>query len=150
MSFSGLKTALLRARDAVIAVKGGITVQDRADLCAGFQAAVAAVLAEKTRRALEVYLALSPDVPTLAVAGGVAANAAIRTALQGVCKGLGVAFTAPPLRLCTDNAAMIAWAGIERYLTGGTVESDLTARPRWPLDSAAAPLIGSGKKGAKG
>jgi N6-L-threonylcarbamoyladenine synthase len=63
---------------------------------------------------------------------------------------LGVAFTAPPLRLCTDNAAMIAWAGIERHLTGGTVEADLTARPRWPLDSAAAPLIGSGKKGAKG
>ena len=150
MSFSGLKTAVLRARDAVIAVKGGITVQDRADLCAGFQAAVAAVLAEKTRRALEVYVALSPDVPTLAVAGGVAANTAIRTALQGVCEGLGVAFTAPPLRLCTDNAAMIAWAGIERYLTGGTVEADLTARPRWPLDIAAAPLIGSGKKGAKG
>ena len=120
MSFSGLKTAVLRARDGVIAVKGGIAVQDRA------------------------------DVPTLAVAGGVAANAAIRTALQGVCEGLGVAFTAPPLRLCTDNAAMIAWAGIERYLTGGAVEADLTARPRWPLDSTAAPLIGSGKKGAKG
>ena len=150
MSFSGLKTAVLRARDGVIAVKGGIAVQDRADLCAGFQAAVAAVLAETTRRALVIYLALSPDVPTLAVAGGVAANAAIRTALQGVCKGLGVAFTAPPLRLCTDNAAMIAWAGIERYLTGGAVEADLTARPRWPLDSTAAPLIGSGKKGAKG
>ena len=150
MSFSGLKTAVLRARDGVIAVKGGITVQDRADLCAGFQAAVAAVLAEKTRRALEIYLALSPDAPTLAVAGGVAANAAIRTALQGVCNALGVAFTAPPLRLCTDNAAMIAWAGIERHLTGGTAEADLTARPRWPLDRAAAPLIGSGKKGAKG
>jgi len=150
MSFSGLKTAVLRARDGVIAVRGGITVQDRADLCAGFQAAVAAVLAEKTRRALAIYLALSPDVPTLAVAGGVAANAAIRTALQGVCEGLRVTFTAPTLRLCTDNAAMIAWAGIERYLTGGTVEADLTARPRWPLDSTAAPLIGSGKKGAKG
>ncbi len=150
MSFSGLKTAVLRARDGVIAAKGGITVQERADLCAGFQAAVAAVLAEKTRRALEIYLSLSPDAPTLAVAGGVAANGAIRTALQGVCAALGVAFTAPPLRLCTDNAAMIAWAGIERHLTGGTSQDDLTARPRWPLDSLAAPLIGSGKKGAKG
>jgi len=150
MSFSGLKTAVLRARDGVIAQKSGITVQDRADLCAGFQAAVAAVLAEKTRRALEIYLSLSPDTPILAVAGGVAANSAIRTALQGVCAALGVAFTAPPLRLCTDNAAMIAWAGIERHLTGGTSEADLTARPRWPLDSLAAPLIGSGKKGAKG
>ncbi len=149
LSFSGLKTAVLRARDSVIAQKGGIARQDRADLCAGFQAAVTAVLAEKTRRALEIYLNLSPAVPTLAVAGGVAANSAIRTALQGVCQGLGVRFTAPPLRLCTDNAAMIAWAGIERHLIGGTLAEDLIARPRWPLDGAAAPMIGSGKKGAK-
>lgn len=149
MSFSGLKTAVLRARDALVAAQGGITRQDRADLCAGFQAAVVAVLAEKTRRAVEHYLTLSPEVPVLAVAGGVAANTAIRTALQGVCDRLGVRFTAPPLRLCTDNAAMIAWAGIERHLTGGTSEADLVARPRWPLDAGAAPMIGSGKKGAK-
>ncbi len=149
MSFSGLKTAVLRARDAVIAEKGGITVQDRADLCAGFQAAVAAVLAEKTRRALEIYLAENPGVPVLAVAGGVAANSVLRADLETVCTRLGVAFTAPPLRLCTDNAAMIAWAGIERHLAGARPGSDLTARPRWPLDASAAPMIGSGKKGAK-
>lgn len=149
MSFSGLKTAVLRVRDAVIAEKGGITVQDRADLCAGFQAAVAAVLAEKTRRALEVYLAENPAVPVLAVAGGVAANSALRAALETVSDRLGVTFTAPPLRLCTDNAAMIAWAGIERHLMGAESGSDLTARPRWPLDGTAAPMIGSGKKGAK-
>ncbi len=149
MSFSGLKTAVLRTRDAVIAEKGGITVQDRADLSASFQAAVAAVLAEKTRRALEVYLAENPAVPVLAVAGGVAANSVLRAALETVCDRLGVTFTAPPLRLCTDNAAMIAWAGIERHLMGAEPGSDLTARPRWPLDGSAAPMIGSGKKGAK-
>ncbi len=149
MSFSGLKTALLRARDALVAEKGGITVQERRDLCAGFQAAVADVLAEKTRRALAVYLAHGPAVPALAVAGGVAANGAIRAKLETVCADAGVRFLAPPLRLCTDNAAMIAWAGIERVRAGLGDAADLVARPRWPLDATAAPMIGSGKKGAK-
>jgi len=149
MSFSGLKTALLRARDALIAQQHGITVQDRRDLCAGFQAAVADVLAEKSRRALEHYLALSPEKPVLAVAGGVAANLAIRARLTGLCDAMGVAFLAPPLALCTDNAAMIAWAGIERFRTGARDDFSLMARPRWPLDPSAAPMIGSGKKGAK-
>lgn len=149
MSFSGLKTALLRARDALIAEKGGLTLQDRRDLCAGFQAAVAAVLAEKTRRALEEYLALTPARPALAVAGGVAANKALRAQLETVSARAGVTFTAPPLRLCTDNAAMIAWAGIERFRAGHRDGFDLTARPRWPLDQTAPALIGSGKKGAK-
>lgn len=144
LSFSGLKTALLRARDALVAAQGGITVQDRRDLSAGFQAAVADVLAEKTRRAL----ALAP-VQVLAVAGGVAANSAIRAALERVCAEAEVRFLAPPLRLCTDNAAMIAWAGIERLRAGVPDGSDLVARPRWPLDRAAPALIGSGKKGAK-
>lgn len=149
LSFSGLKTALLRARDALVAEKGGITVQDRRDLCAGFQAAVAAVLAEKTGRALLSYLALSPAEPALAVAGGVAANRAIRAVLETVSAKVDVRFIAPPLPLCTDNAAMIAWAGIERFRAGLGDEADLVARPRWPLDSQAAPMIGSGKKGAK-
>lgn len=149
LSFSGLKTALLRARDRIIAEKGGITVQDRRDLCAGFQAAVADVLAEKTRRAAALYLDLSPDVPAFAVAGGVAANQAIRARLMAVCEALGLRFLAPPLALCTDNAAMIAWAGIERFRAGQSDDLALVARPRWPLDSAAAPMIGFGKKGAK-
>ena len=149
LSFSGLKTAVLRARDAIVAEKGGITVQDRRDLCAGFQAAVADVLAEKTRRALAVYLDRAPAVPALAVAGGVAANKVLRARLEAVCAAAGVRFLAPPLRLCTDNAAMIAWAGIERFRAGGRDGMELQARPRWPLDAAAAPMIGSGKKGAK-
>lgn len=149
MSFSGLKTAVLRARDAIIAQKAGLTVQDRRDLCAGFQAAVADVLAEKSRRAIEVYLALNPSTPILAVAGGVAANQCLRAALETVCAQNSCGFIAPPLRLCTDNAAMIAWAGIEILQAGAARPEDLIARPRWPLDSAAAPMIGSGKKGAK-
>lgn len=149
LSFSGLKTALLRARDALIAEKGGLTVQDRRDLCAGFQAAVADVLAEKTRRALVLYLAEAPQDPALAVAGGVAANTALRRALTGLCDAEGVRFVAPPLRLCTDNAAMIAWAGIEQYRDGHVDGLDLAARPRWPLDQTAPAMIGSGKRGAK-
>jgi N6-L-threonylcarbamoyladenine synthase len=149
LSFSGLKTALLRARDGLVAAQGGLTLQDRRDLCAGFQASVADVLAEKARRAIAAYLEQGPAVPAFAVAGGVAANTAIRAMLETVCRQFGVRFLAPPLRLCTDNAAMIAWAGIERFRSGLGDATDLIARPRWPLDSAAAPMIGSGKKGAK-
>ncbi len=149
LSFSGLKTALLRARDGVVAERGGLTRADRADLCAGFQVAVADILAEKSRRALSEYLLLAPEVPVFAVAGGVAANAAIRGRLQPVCAKAGVRFVAPPLALCTDNAAMIAWAGIERFRLGLTDGLDLVARPRWPLDLGRPALIGGGKKGAK-
>ncbi|WP_134681873.1 tRNA (adenosine(37)-N6)-threonylcarbamoyltransferase complex transferase subunit TsaD [Paracoccus ravus] len=144
MSFSGLKTAVLRQRDELVAAQGGLHAQDRDDICAGFQTAVADVLAEKTRRALAVSAA-----PTLAVAGGVAANQTLRTALEVVAAEAGATFLAPPLRLCTDNAAMIAWAGIEAYLAGQRDGMDLTARPRWPLDQKSAPMLGAGKRGAK-
>ncbi|WP_374635670.1 tRNA (adenosine(37)-N6)-threonylcarbamoyltransferase complex transferase subunit TsaD [Paracoccus sp. (in: a-proteobacteria)] len=144
LSFSGLKTAVLRQRDDLVAVQGGLHEQDRADLCAGFQAAVADVLAEKTRRALA-----QTGAPTLAVAGGVAANQSLRAALERVAQEAGASFLAPPLRLCTDNAAMIAWAGIEAYHGGQRDGMDLAARPRWPLDRNAAPMLGAGKKGAK-
>lgn len=149
MSFSGLKTAVLRARDSLIAAQGGLTVQDRRDLCAGFQRAVTDVLIEKTRRALALYLEAAPPIPAFAVAGGVAANSAIRAGLEGLCAAQAVRFSAPPLRLCTDNAAMIAFAGIERFRISGQDDMTLSARPRWPLDQTAAPLLGSGKKGAK-
>ena len=135
---------MLRQRDVLAAAQGGLHEQDRADLCAGFQAAVAEVLAEKTRRAL----ALAP-APVLAVAGGVAANESLRVALQRVAAEAGATFLAPPLRLCTDNAAMIAWAGIEAYRAGRRDGMELAARPRWPLDQGAAPILGAGKRGAK-
>ncbi|WP_203595255.1 tRNA (adenosine(37)-N6)-threonylcarbamoyltransferase complex transferase subunit TsaD [Salipiger sp. PrR002] len=149
LSFSGLKTALLRMRDKLIDEQGGLHAQDRADLCAGFQAAVRDVLAEKTKRALRLYLEANPAQPALAVAGGVAANKALRGALESLCDAHGVSFTAPPLRLCTDNAAMIAYAGGELLAAGERSDMTLAARPRWPLDKSAAPLLGSGKKGAK-
>lgn len=148
-SFSGLKTAILRARDEVVAEHGGLPRQIRSDLCAGFQAAVSDVLAEKSRRALAIYLEDAPATPAFAVAGGVAANSAIRAALETVSAEVGARFLAPPLRLCTDNAAMIAFAGIERYRLGAHDDMTLSARPRWPLDQSADPLLGSGKKGAK-
>lgn len=149
MSFSGLKTAMLRARDSVVAEKQGLTKTDQADLCAGFQTAITAVLVEKSRRALVEYLKLAPSEPTLAVAGGVAANGMIREGLQALCAELNVAFNAPPLALCTDNAAMIAYAGLTRLAVGDVDDLTLAARPRWPLDKSAAPMLGSGKKGAK-
>ena len=139
----------MRMRDKVVAEKGGLTRQDRADLCAGFQQAIVDTLAEKTRRAIAQYLETSPSEPVIAVAGGVAANSAIRSALETVSAEMGARFTAPPLALCTDNAAMIAYAGMERFRTGARDGLDLTARPRWPLDQTSPAMLGSGKKGAK-
>ena len=149
LSFSGLKTALMRMRDQIVAEKGGLTRQDRADLCAGFQRAIVDTLAEKTRRAIGLYLDQTPAEPVIAVAGGVAANSGIRAALEYVSDEMGARFTAPPLALCTDNAAMIAYAGLERFRAGARDGLDLTARPRWPLDQTSPAMLGSGKKGAK-
>ncbi|MXQ08215.1 tRNA (adenosine(37)-N6)-threonylcarbamoyltransferase complex transferase subunit TsaD [Alphaproteobacteria bacterium GH1-50] len=149
MSFSGLKTAVLRERDKIVSDKGGLTRQDRSDLAAGFQAAVADVLAEKARRAISAYLDHAPEAPAIAVAGGVAANRTIRAALDRVAADGGLRFVAPPLQLCTDNAAMIAWAGIEALRDGYDTSEPVVARPRWPLDRSQAPMLGSGKKGAK-
>ncbi len=149
LSFSGLKTAVVRAKDAIVGPGNTIAQQDVSDLCASFQQAVADILVEKSRRALAEYFALSPAVRTFAVAGGVAANTELRTALQALCADHDVAFCAPPLALCTDNAAMIAYAGAVQYQAGRRDGIDLSARPRWPLDTGQAPLVGSGKKGPK-
>jgi N6-L-threonylcarbamoyladenine synthase len=149
LSFSGLKTALLRQRDQIIHEKGGLTRADRADICAGFQQAVVDVLTDKSRRALHIYLRENPADPTFAVAGGVAANSAIRSALEIVCTQNDTAFCAPPLALCTDNAAMIAYAGLELFRGGARDGMELAARPRWPLDLHSPAMLGSGKKGAK-
>ena len=150
MSFSGLKTALRRARDALIEAQGGLTQQDVCDLSAGFQAAIRDVLVEKSRRAMAIFSSQTGcDTPALAVAGGVAANVAIRDGLTGLCRDQGFRFLAPPLQYCTDNAAMIAWAGAELHRAGRQDDMTLSARPRWPLDQTSQPMLGSGKKGAK-
>ena len=133
LSFSGLKTAALRARDALMAKAGGLRESDRRDLCAGFQAAVADILTEKSRRALAVYLAGRPEQPAFAVAGGVAANHLIRARLSALCEREGVAFVAPPLALCTDNAAMIAAAAHARLLRGERADLALNAEASLPL-----------------
>ncbi len=147
LSFSGLKTAVRRARDRLVAEQGGLWRRDVADIAASFQAAVAEVLAEKTCRALP----LVPEAHSLAVAGGVAANATIRAALAKVAGAAGVRFLAPPLRYCTDNGAIVAWAAAERMALPGARPDplDIAPRPRWPLDAAAAPMLGGGRKGAK-
>ena len=145
LSFSGLKTALLRQRDQLIADQGGLHAADVNDLCAAFQAAVRDVLVEKSRRALGACEGISG----FAVAGGVAANGVLRAALETLSADTGVSFVAPPLRLCTDNAAMIAHAGAELLEAGHRDDLTLAARPRWPLDRTSAAMLGSGRKGAK-
>jgi N6-L-threonylcarbamoyladenine synthase len=145
LSFSGLKTALLRQRDQLIEAQGGLHASDVDDLCAGFQAAVRDVLVEKSRRALAECTGISG----FAVAGGVAANQSLRSALETLSDAQGIPFVAPPLALCTDNAAMIAYAGAERFAVEGADDLTLSARPRWPLDKHATAIIGSGRKGAK-
>lgn len=150
LSFSGLKTAVVRTRDALIAEQGGLFRRDVADLSAGFQLAVRDVLGVKTARAMEIFRSRHLDLadPVIAVAGGVAANQALREELETRAETAGFRLVAPPVRLCTDNGAMIAWAGLER-LAAGFEPEDVTPRPRWPLDESARPLLGSGKKGAK-
>ena len=146
-SFSGLKTAAARLAQTLD------DEQDRADLALSVQDAIAAQLANRSARAIAVYLqGRGPGGRLFVVAGGVAANAAVRTRLQGVAAEHGFAFAAPPLAYCTDNAAMIALAGAERLALGLVDGWDAPARPRWPLDAEAArlsPTHPPGRKGAK-
>jgi N6-L-threonylcarbamoyladenine synthase len=133
-SFAGLKSAVLRARDA--------ERWSTEDIAASFQQAVVDCLVDRTRRALDQ----ADGATALVVAGGVAANASIRAALQALAAEHSLKFVAPPLWLCTDNAAMIAWAGAERFAAGLTDPLDTPARARWPLDPGAAPARGAGVK----
>jgi len=133
-SFAGLKSAVMRARDAGI--------HKNADIAAAFQQAAIDCVIDRTSRALVA----AGDVSALVVAGGVAANRSIRAALEGLAGQNGLRFVAPPLPLCTDNAAMIAWAGMERLALGQSDPLDFAARPRWPLDPDAAPVRGAGVK----
>lgn len=146
MSFAGLKTALRTQAKKLEPVDE----QTVADLCAGFQRAVADVLAARTRTALELFAGRHPEAePVIVVAGGVAANQEIRASLLQAAGNAGARFVAPPMALCTDNAAMIAWAGIERLQSGPVDDMALSPRPRWPLDQINAGVLGAGKKGAK-
>lgn len=143
-SFSGLKAAVKRAIDAL--PPGHLLDQDVNDMAASFQAAVADVIGDRTTRAIEQFKALCPTGNTIVVAGGVAANSALREKLNHVAKTQGLTLAAPPSRLCTDNGAMIAWAGIERLRLGQTDGLDFAPRPRWPLDPDAPTAKGAGIK----
>jgi N6-L-threonylcarbamoyladenine synthase len=133
-SFAGLKSAVLRAADS-----GNYRP---ADIAASFQQAAIDCLLDRLDHALDRM----EEVASLVVAGGVAANAQVRAALEGFAAGRGLRFVAPPQALCTDNAAMIAWAGIERLGQGASDPLDIAARPRWPLDPEAEPVRGAGYK----
>jgi N6-L-threonylcarbamoyladenine synthase len=132
-SFAGLKSAVQRAVDSGEHRPG--------DIAASFQRAVVDCLVDRTRLALE-----KSDAPALVVAGGVAANQAIRSALQHLALDTGRSFSVPPAWLCTDNAAMIAWAGSERYDHGMVDDLSVSARARWPLDPEAEKVRGAGVK----
>ena len=132
-SLSGLKTAVRLEIQALGTVSG----QTVADLCASFQAAVVDVVCDRTRSALRLFRRDHGSPRALVVAGGVAANGAIRRALDRLAAETGVRLVLPPPALCTDNGAMIAWAGLERLRLGLTDGMDFAPRPRWPLDAAA-------------
>ena len=147
-SFSGLKTAVRQAATALEPLRE----QDIADICASFQNAVSRTLRDRIGRGLARFRAEFPGEarPSLVVAGGVAANRELRATLDDLCAKAGFHFIAPPHILCTDNAAMIAWAGLERMAAGLPSDPmDMQPRSRWPLDSKAEVLIGHGRRGAK-
>ena len=131
-SFSGLKTAV---RHKVDALPRPLSDSDRADIAAGFQAAVAEVLEDRCRRGLARFRERYGAAGPLVVAGGVAANTFLRNRLAQVAAEAGARLVAPPPALCTDNGAMIAWAGVERLRLGQADALDFAPRPRWPLES---------------
>ncbi len=142
-SFSGLKNAVR----LLIAEQENPSAQDRYDIAAAFQLAVAEAIADRVAHAMVTFTEHYPDVAgKLVVAGGVAANSLLRETLAKTGAKRGFELVAPPLRLCTDNAAMIAWAGLERFRLGQSDGLDFAPRPRWPLDPDAKQLRGAGVK----
>jgi N6-L-threonylcarbamoyladenine synthase len=147
-SFSGLKTALRVAATEMQPLND----QAVADLCHAFQTAVANSVSDRLERAMDMFTLAYPGLerPMLVAAGGVAANQALRTRLMSVAASRGFGFVAPPLPLCGDNGAMIAWAGLERAAAGFAPDGvHIAPRSRWPLDETAMPMFGTGKRGAK-
>ena len=142
-SFSGLKTAVARAAEKL----APLSLQDKHDLAASFQAAIADVLADRTALAMSRFAREHAQAPrVLVVAGGVAANTFLRARLTKVAGEWGYRLVVPPPALCTDNGAMVAWAGLERLSLGLVDGLDARPRPRWPLDPTAPPAMGAGVK----
>ena len=145
-SFSGLKTAVWRTVQQLDGETGRLSERDTADVAASFQAAVADVLCDRTENAFAAMRERFPEAKDFVLAGGVAANQVLRTRLGELAEANGFAMTAPPPALCTDNGAMIAWAGIERLSRGRSDPFDAPPRARWPLDPDAAKAPGAGAK----
>lgn len=141
-SFSGLKTAVRQLAASQAALDTGTV----ADIAASFQSAVADVLADRTARALAMAQDAAPGLRHLVLAGGVAANQALRIRLAGIAAQAGCDLVVPPAALCTDNAAMVAWAGLERLRLGLTDDLAAPPRARWPLDPDAPPAAYAGVK----
>ncbi len=133
-SFSGLKTAVRQQLQALIR-EGAIAEQDQADMAASFQRTAGRIMANRLRYAVRAARELRPELQTLVVAGGVAANHYLRNVLEQSAAEYEMTLVAPPPRLCTDNAVMIAWAGLERLQRGMTDTLDITPRARWPLNN---------------
>lgn len=144
-SFSGLKTAVRQHIESL--PPGDLNRDDIAALAASFELALCDVVTDRLTRAIDLYLdRYKPATPTLVVSGGVAANLSLRAALQSLAQARSLDYVAPPLKLCSDNAAMIAWAGIEHLQRGRRDGLDFAARPRWPLDPQGDPKPGAGVK----
>jgi N6-L-threonylcarbamoyladenine synthase len=143
-SFSGLKNALRLEASRIAPLRDG----DIRDLCASFELAVTEAVADRVKTAMTVYMNLHPDPGAwrLVAAGGVAANRKLRSALSDLAEDRGFSLDVPPVALCGDNAAMIAWAGAERFAGNLPYEHDFSARARWPLDCDAPRAIGAGVK----
>jgi N6-L-threonylcarbamoyladenine synthase len=140
-SFSGLKTAVRQHAQNL----GTLTPDDIADLAYAFQRQAALIVCERTSVAIDIFINKYHSAP-LVVSGGVAANQTIRNTLKELAYSKNMEFIAPPLNLCSDNGAMIAWAGIEKLKSGQQDPLDVAARPRWPLDPTADAKPGAGIK----
>lgn len=132
-SFSGMKTAVLN--HVAKLPEGPLSLDDIAPLACSFQQAIAEAVTDRCRHAIVRFQAEYGAGSALVASGGVAANTALRTALKELTAQYNMSFSAPPIALCSDNGAMIAWAGIERLRRGKTSTLNMPARPRWPLDS---------------
>ena len=142
-SFSGLKTAVRQITSAI----GSLDPRDQADLAASVELAICDAVIDRTANAIAWFRRKYPKGNSLVVGGGVAANNRLRKGLSGLAHDTGLRFVAPPPSLCTDNGAIIAWAGVERLRLGLVDGLDAPVRPRWPLDTDAPPRPGAGVKG---